>query len=249
MPVNDIEFSADGTTMLLAEQGFNSSIPLPIAHQSRLLEYDGSTGNWILDTGNDPENCKHRIGFGIGANSRGGTDFAYAGTDGGCTLSDESHIVVTGDAFAGTSCFEVGCYYGLQYMDLSTSGSREDAILLDMDRDPASQAKAIYGDVDVFLGCSENEVSCSLIATNPQCICGIDGEIEVVAVGGSGNFEYSIDGGLTFQTTNTFGSLPVGDYIVTIRNTDTPECTNSCMATLVDPQVPNCFGITFSRNN
>lgn len=43
------------------------------------------------------------------------------------------------------------------------------------------------------------------------------GSITIEAAGGSGNYEYSIDG-VNYQAENVFGDLPPGDFIVTIRD-------------------------------
>ena len=249
MPVTDIEFDQSGTVMLLSESGFNSAIPIATAHQARLLEYDGSSGLWTIDTGGNANNCKYQIGInGGGSNSRGGTDFAYDSFNGVCTQEDESHIVVTGDALAGISCFEEGCYYGLQYFNQSTGGDLSSSILLDMDRDATSQTKSVYGDVDVFLGCSEAVVGCIAQPINPSCSQGTDGLIEVIGQGGSNNYEYSIDNGITFQTSNQFLNLSDGMYTIIIRDTE-EECTCNCTAILTAPASSNCFNMTFSRNN
>lgn len=65
------------------------------------------------------------------------------------------------------------------------------------------------------------------VATNPACGAD-DGEIviNVTPKSGSGTcpLEYSIDGGMTFQGTNQFGSLGSGDYLIIVRDCD------DCMA-------------------
>lgn len=249
MPVSDIEFSMDGTTMLLSEVGFNSAVPIGTPHQSRLLEYDGSTTSWTLDTGGNSNNCKYRIGYSSGTNSRGGVDFAYAGTEGtGCTQGDESFIVNTGDALSGISCYAEGCYYGLQYMDATTGGNEFTSVLLDMDRDQSSQTKSVYGDVDILLGCSENDILCSLTLVNPSCDNTTDGSITVTGTGGSGNYEYSIDGGVTYQSSNVFNNLAAGSYNITIRDTNMAACTSTCSGQLVGTNNTSCLNISVVRN-
>ncbi len=44
------------------------------------------------------------------------------------------------------------------------------------------------------------------------------------STGGSGNYEYSIDDGNTWQTSNYFGDLPAGDYDPIIRDAENTEC-------------------------
>lgn len=249
MPVSDIEFSADGTTMLLSEVGFNSNIPINTAHHARLLEYDGSSTAWTLDTNGNTNNCKYRIGYNLGTNSRGGVDFGYAGTDGtNCTQGDESFVVNTGDALSGITCYAEGCYYGLQYIDATAGGNQFTSVILDMDRDQASQTKSVYGDVDILLGCSENEVFCSLTITHPTCTDSNDGSITVTGSGGSGNYEYSLDGGATYQSSNTFATLTVGAYTITIRDVNMVVCTSTCLGQLIAQNAGGCLDINVIRN-
>ena len=69
-----------------------------------------------------------------------------------------------------------------------------------------------------------------------SCTGGSNGFIEIGAVGGSGDLEYSIDG-LSFQASNMFTSLTAGTYPLTVRD------TNNCSTTLSFdlPQYPNLF--------
>ncbi|MDA9774047.1 gliding motility-associated C-terminal domain-containing protein [Saprospiraceae bacterium] len=54
--------------------------------------------------------------------------------------------------------------------------------------------------------------------TSTNTVCGDEtGSITILANGGTGQLEYSIDG-VNFQTTNVFDNLPSGDYIITIRD-------------------------------
>jgi uncharacterized repeat protein (TIGR01451 family) len=50
--------------------------------------------------------------------------------------------------------------------------------------------------------------------------CFDQGIIEIIANGGSGDLEFSIDDGDTFQSDNVFDNLPFGDYIVIARNSN-----------------------------
>jgi len=50
--------------------------------------------------------------------------------------------------------------------------------------------------------------------------CYGEGSITVNALGGSGSFEYSIDGGMSWQSSNYFGGLSQDDYTIIVRNSD-----------------------------
>ena len=55
--------------------------------------------------------------------------------------------------------------------------------------------------------------------------CGVnDGTITISASGGTGNFEYSIDGGSTWQVNNAFTGQAAGMYNVYVKNSTSPDC-------------------------
>ncbi|PCH76054.1 MAG: hypothetical protein COB98_07345 [Flavobacteriaceae bacterium] len=56
----------------------------------------------------------------------------------------------------------------------------------------------------------------NVLTTGITCTGCVDGKIEVIASGGTGTLEYSIDEGASKQTSNTFMDLAVGTYIVTV---------------------------------
>ncbi|MFE3871229.1 T9SS type A sorting domain-containing protein, partial [Flavobacterium sp. ZS1P70] len=50
------------------------------------------------------------------------------------------------------------------------------------------------------------------ILVNPKCNGGTDGSITIIASGGTGTLTYSIDQGLTYQSSNVFTGLAAGEY-------------------------------------
>lgn len=59
----------------------------------------------------------------------------------------------------------------------------------------------------------------SNVATTATTGCGVpNGAIVVTATGGSGNYEYSINGGATWSAVGSFASLPAGSYVPAVRN-------------------------------
>jgi len=83
--------------------------------------------------------------------------------------------------------------------------------------------------------------TCSIAATqNISCLGLADGSITVAAADGSGDFEYSIDGGVSFQASNVFANLVAGTYTITTRNVGTLNCTVNCEATLTEPPALEC---------
>ncbi len=64
----------------------------------------------------------------------------------------------------------------------------------------------------------------SVTVTDLTCSGQDDGAIAISATGGTGSLEYSTDGGDTFSSSATFGSLAQGDYIVQVK--DGNECAS-----------------------
>lgn len=75
----------------------------------------------------------------------------------------------------------------------------------------------------------------SAAVTNTSCPNTYDGNIDIFASGGVIPYQYSIDGGNSFQPTSTFQNLALGVYSVTVKD------QNGCIASL--------SGITVSSNS
>ena len=101
----------------------------------------------------------------------------------------------------------------------------------------------IVTDSDITITNKITPVITSVTPTNPTN-CGVnDGSITVVATGGSGTLEYSIDGGVNYQATGTFGTLSAGTYNVLVRyNNNT--CTVAYASNPVILTAPNSATIT-----
>lgn len=68
-------------------------------------------------------------------------------------------------------------------------------------------------------------------ATTNNATCGqTNGQISITASGGTSPYEYSIDGGSTYGTTNSFSSLASGSYIVVVQ--DDNSCNQSTTVTV-----------------
>ncbi|MCE7996801.1 MAG: hypothetical protein HEP71_32875 [Roseivirga sp.] len=87
--------------------------------------------------------------------------------------------------------------------------------------------------------------------TDPSCNGDGDGSFDLSGTGGTGAYEYSIDG-TNFQSSATFSNLGAGTYNFTIR--DTNGCTATATGQLIDPPMlsstvvvnnqVSCFGET-----
>jgi hypothetical protein len=75
-------------------------------------------------------------------------------------------------------------------------------------------------------------VSFTTTVSQIQCNGGT-GSITINASGGVGNYQYSNDGGTTWQTSNTFSSLGDGIYSITVKD------GNDCAASIVEVELVN----------
>src|SRR5690606_3259695 len=80
-----------------------------------------------------------------------------------------------------------------------------------------------------------SNLTASSIFTNDNCFGGSDGSMTVTAAGGTATFEYSIDGGTTYQVSNIFNGLGVGSHTVTVR--DDNGCTVTTTQNITQPAV------------
>ena len=76
------------------------------------------------------------------------------------------------------------------------------------------------------------------INTTDPTDCGIDdGTITILP--NDATWEYSIDGGITWFSTNIFNDLPAGNYPdVIVRSIASPNCTDTGSAVLTAPDAP-----------
>jgi len=69
-------------------------------------------------------------------------------------------------------------------------------------------------------------------SSNPLCNGACDGNITVTAAGGTGVYQYTIDG-INFQASGSFSNLCAGNYVVGV--VDDNACVDTVMLTLTDP--------------
>ena len=73
--------------------------------------------------------------------------------------------------------------------------------------------------------------------SNPTCWNGTNGSITVSASGGNGVYQYSKNGGLTWQTSNVFNSLANGNYPIRVK--DSVPCYSSTITVLLNKTSPS----------
>ena len=96
-----------------------------------------------------------------------------------------------------------------------------------------------------------NQVNISTSFTEPSCHGGSNGSISLNVSGATAPYQYSIDGGNTWQTSNTFNALATGTYTIQIE--DANGCNYSTSETITQPtqinittsfNEPSCFGFS-----
>ncbi|MCX2742378.1 gliding motility-associated C-terminal domain-containing protein [Mangrovivirga sp. M17] len=80
-----------------------------------------------------------------------------------------------------------------------------------------------------------------ITSTDVTCNGNTDGELAITASGGNGTFEYSIDGGATFQASNTFSGLAAGTYDVQVRD------GNGCLSTITQATINEPAEVTIDN--
>ncbi|KAF0204319.1 MAG: hypothetical protein FD170_224, partial [Bacteroidetes bacterium] len=94
-------------------------------------------------------------------------------------------------------------------------------------------ANVVY--VEKVINIYEQVNIASISATNAQCAGQNNGVITVNANGGSGSYEYSINNGTSWQTSNTFTGLAAGNYTVLVRDPGSCNVPVSGTTTIGNP--------------
>lgn len=75
--------------------------------------------------------------------------------------------------------------------------------------------------------------------TNVSCYGDMSGSVTVNAAGGSGQLAYSVNGGITFQSSNVFTGLGAGNYTIIVR--DAAGCSDYITVTITQPPMVNAI--------
>ncbi len=150
------------------------------------------------------------------------------------TIEENGVVIYSGGTYssgqAGTTIVVEMCLDETLCYDLTLNDSGGDGICCTSGDGMASVTNAAgellfitdgqYGSQLVENFCAERE--CLLSATSSSTVetddGAMDGTITVNATNGTGTIEYSIDGGVTFQTSNVFTGLSAGDYTIIVRD-------------------------------
>ncbi|MBI3135657.1 MAG: T9SS type A sorting domain-containing protein [Bacteroidetes bacterium] len=136
-----------------------------------------------------------------------------------CGNADGAILVV---ASGGTGTIEYSMDGGLSYQSTGYFNALEGGIVTITVQDQSSDGCTASMN---FIIPETSSPNISLFSTtNVTCNNDLDGEIVVVANGGTGALGFSIDGGDNFQSSGTFSGLSAGEYSIIVQ--DGVGCTN-----------------------
>ena len=87
----------------------------------------------------------------------------------------------------------------------------------------------------------------NILPVNPSDCNISDGSIQITAVGGSGNYLYSIDCGATWSPNSLFTSLAGGTYQIAVQNAD-GTCITTCQTVTLEDKVAPTINSVSSTN-
>jgi hypothetical protein len=112
-----------------------------------------------------------------------------------------------------------------------------------------SNGVCVAGPVTITVG--QSPLTCTTTRTNTTCSGGCDGTATVITPG-NGTYQFSIDGGTTWQSSNVFTGLCANTYTLTTRNVSSPSCITTNTVTITQPAAivpstpvvnsPACYG-------
>ncbi len=185
-PISDIAFSNDGTIMIIGEKTMSDGDDLnlmvlsaSLSHAARVIEFTGNSGTWNL---NPFGINKYQVGAN-GNSTSGGIDFGYNSylPSNNQQLYCDEMIWSTGDALSPNHghCNNKELLYGIWGTNTTTGGNSSNSVLIDVDNDLCTFAKAEFGDLEIFkcgcggesvFDCSEVDIAAESI-DNPDGLC------------------------------------------------------------------------------
>ncbi len=169
-----------------------------------------------------------------------------ATTDITCNGANDGTITVTASGGTGTLeySFDGGTNYGTSNNATGLSANSYDVFVIDENNCTANQSVTIIEPSAITID--------NIVSNNISCNGANDGTITVIASGGTGNLEYSFDGGTNYGSTNIANGLPPNNYDVFVR--DENNCTANQSVSITEPTLVvidnitvtdvTCFGAT-----
>lgn len=158
----------------------------------------------------------------------------------------ELEITVNGDAFPNHAFAPGSSNIWENYEESWFSGTSTQANICITDKNIEAIGNDFGLDNISFKECASCTESFPFVITQPDeleitnidltpesCEDKGDGEIEIITSGGTGDLEYSIDDGGTFQQNHSFSNLSAGNYIIVVK--DDNDCEISDTITIEQP--------------
>ena len=103
--------------------------------------------------------------------------------------------------------------------------------------------------LDIIEGVCSSEYTISVSAVVNEAICGENGSIIVTASGGQAPYQYSIDGGLTYQPSPIFNGLMTGNYSIFVQDSNTTIGSTSATVTTSNQTTIYNFVLNINYSN
>jgi len=153
---------------------------------------------------------------------------------------------ITINASGGKGTYEYSNDNGSTWQSSNTFASLSATTYRIIVRDPADPANVTVTNAVTIT--QPALVAITFTTTNVTTYTGADGSITVTASGGKGTYQYSLDNGATWQSSNIFISLSAATYQIKVRdNIDTANATISSAVTITQPAAQ--VTLTFSQSN
>ncbi len=145
-----------------------------------------------------------------------------------CTSAAQGSIAVTASGGTGTKVYSKD--NGTTYQGASLFSALANGTYTVMTKD----ANGCLSGTSSYTIITSGGISFTTTIVNPNpCLTGANGKITVLASGGSGYFNYSKDGGSTWQSSNVFTALHHGTFSMQVR--DVLGCISGISVIVVGP--------------
>ena len=215
-----IDFSATGTNVTGYNWYTNGGTPATSTNQNETVTY-ATAGNYTAYLVLDGV-CSGQVIDSVELIITSGPATTASTTDPGCAGNDGQIVVA---ATGGVAPFTYSIDGGITFQASDTFTGLTDGVYAVI----AEDANGCQGTFLATLIPGTGTLTVTSTLTDPGC-ANNDGQIVVAATGGTPAYTYSIDGGITFQSGDTFTGLAAGTY--SIVSADGLGCQGTTSATL-----------------
>lgn len=218
-----IDFSGTGTNVTAYNWTFNGGTPATSTNQNETVTYStpGNYTAYLLADG-------YCSGIAIDSVQFTVTDLPVptaSTTDPGCSGNDgQISISVTGGSGSATYSIDGGTTFQASNSFTGLSAGTYNIVVED--------ANGCQGTTSATLNPGAGTISHTSSFTDPLCNGDANGTITLLGSGGSGSYQYSIDGGTTFQANGNFSGLASGTYDIVVQD---GGCQSTETISLTDP--------------